>query len=171
MYWGFLILTYFLPLLTQYKILISISALILTCLYHLWFLHLNLLNCLPPILLLHLLFLLAFLLFQSTLLQSLFLSPINLQLSLLLSTLNHQTPYPLASLFQHLIQSLLTLILCKQGPSLEFTILDYILLYFLLILNPKMLNRPWKIQIGLLQCSKSMVLCWKQNLGLSSPTF
>ena len=118
----------------------------------------------PGIPILHLVFPLTFLLFQSTLLQSPFLSLINpLPLSLLLYTLKHQCPPPLVnlflSLFQHLLTSLLTLILCKQGPSLEFTILDCILPYFLFILSLKLFNRPWKIQIGLLPCNKNMMLC------------
>ena len=73
---------------------------------------------------------------------SYFHSPSALLLSLYLFILKLQSPQPLVnpllSLFQHLTLSQLTLTLCRQGPSLDFTILDYILLYFLLILNPKL---------------------------------
>ena len=139
----FPILTCFPLLLTPLRILIPTSALIPPYLHLLLLLLLKTFNCLSLILLLYLLFPMGFPLFQLIPPQPLFLCLIHpLPLNLSLFNLEFQSPlppvHPLQSLFQHLILYQLIHTLCKQGPNLEFTILDYILLYFLPILNLKL---------------------------------
>ena len=168
MNWGSLILTCF-PLLTPLRILILTLALIPTYLHLLLFLPLNPLNCLLLILLLYLLFPLAFPLFQLIPPQPLFLWFIHqLPLSLPLFILKLQSPlplvHPLLSLFQHIILYQLIHTLCKQGPSLEFTILDYTLLYFLPLWAQNCETGPEKCRLAC--CHATRVWCFAEQQNL-----